>query len=384
MFTRTKSTRTKSTRTPSPRGARGRRPAAASTAAAVTLLLSIAAAGPASAATSGTWTDTANKPTPRYDQVAALLNDGRVLVAGGSNGSSMTAADVYNPATDLWTPTAPLKTARRAAAAVTLTDGRVLVAGGTSGLPGGLKTTEIYSPATGSWTAGPTMLSVRRDELAVRLADGRVLVAGDGSSAVPTGEVYNPATNKWTATKATGISTSFTAPLRAYGVLLPDGRVLTTLGMGYYSGGRPTIYNPATNAWTSVPAPSPVFLGWDTKVALLPNGHVLFAGGATFDWSGSDTPTNVVEDLDPVTGTWTALPSSTITSSTPALTRLADGRILLSGGGTNDNLYDPATSTWTVVAPSAGYLTTVTALTDGRALTVGGYWSPTSSRLFQP
>src|SRR4051794_21985248 len=64
-------------------------------------------------------------------------------------------------------------------------------------------------------------------------------------------------------------------------------------------------------------------------------------------------------------------------------TRLADGRVLLAGGGTNvspylisqSELYDPATNNWTATGSlnTARYIHAAVLLPDGRALVMGGW-----------
>lgn len=370
-------------------------------------LAGLAPATAALAASPGTWTATGALTTSRYDHVAAQLTDGRVLVAGGlrswvdPNGfvrtSVLASAELYSPATGKWTPAGSLASPRYYATATTLTDGRVLVAGGSNGNASGeLNSTEIYNPATGKWAAGAAMAYSRFQNLAVRLADGRVLVAGQRNVATqgdvaPTAEIYDPRLNKWTTTSATGASSG----LGAAGLLLPDGRVLTTLGMSalYSATGGPDVYDPGTGKWSQLPVP-PMALGNSPQIALLPNGHVLFAGGTDFGYFG-DYPTNVAEELDPVTGTWTVRPSTNFASPANGgtLTALVGGKILASGGDAanqSDELYDPATSTWTTVGGQDRTGQTVTALTSGLALTAGGYADGSTTltlgtaALFQP
>ncbi|WP_211467344.1 Kelch repeat-containing protein [Actinocrinis puniceicyclus] len=355
----------------------------------------------AHAAASGTWSDTGSLATAREFHTASLLGNGEVLVAGGYNSSAvLTSAELYNPATGTWSRTGSLSTPRYAATSTTLADGRVLVAGGRNGYAGGEQTsTELYNPATGKWSPGASMAYPRAEDLAVRLGDGRVLVAGQRNVAVqgdatPTAEVYDPKQNRWTTTGPTGVSSGCCNPR---GVLLPDGRVLTTLGTSSLwtaGGGGPTIFNPATQSWSRLPA-APVFLGDGPQISLLPSGNVLFAGGWESDGWSSTWPTNVVEELNPVTGTWTVRQSTNFTSfyTGQSLTTLADGRALASGGASatdNDEVYDPTTATWSIVGGQNRADATVTLLADGRVLTAGGiaYGSDSgvlgTAQIFQP
>jgi hypothetical protein len=65
----------------------------------------------------------------RHDQSATLLPDGRVLIAGGSDGqNALSSAELYNPATGTFTPAGSMGAARDTA--VLLKDGRVLMIGG--------------------------------------------------------------------------------------------------------------------------------------------------------------------------------------------------------------------------------------------------------------
>ncbi len=81
----------------------------------------------------------------RDGHTTTLLNDGRVLLAGGS-----ASAEVYSPVTDSWTLAGELVKRRDGQTATLLTDGRVLIAGG--GGDNNLRTlTEVFDPATNSW-----------------------------------------------------------------------------------------------------------------------------------------------------------------------------------------------------------------------------------------
>jgi len=83
--------------------------------------------------------------------------------------------------------------ARSNHASVTLNDGRVLVAGGTTA-SAPTNETEIYDPFTNTWTVGNPMAASRSGHTATLLKDGRVLIAGGTGSGAPgtTIEIFNP------------------------------------------------------------------------------------------------------------------------------------------------------------------------------------------------
>ena len=86
--------------------------------------------------------------TERVGAVAAPLPDGRVLVAGGSNATSpaLASAEVFDPKTNSFSSAGigAMGTTRSGAFAAPLSDGRVLVAGGQDGTSY-LQSAEIYA-----------------------------------------------------------------------------------------------------------------------------------------------------------------------------------------------------------------------------------------------
>ena len=127
---------------------------------------------PGALAAPGTWTATAPLNIARVAHTATLLPNGKVLAAGGFNGSSwLTSAQVYDPATAAWTATAPLNTARRYHTATLLPDGKVLVAGGDTS-SGYLTSAEVYNPSTAAWTATAPLNTARDRHTATLLPDG--------------------------------------------------------------------------------------------------------------------------------------------------------------------------------------------------------------------
>ena len=83
-----------------------------------------------SAGQSGTWTETGDLITARWDHTATLLPDGTVLVAGGGVFEGSASAELYDPASGTWTETGDLLNVRFVHTATLLPNGKVLVAGG--------------------------------------------------------------------------------------------------------------------------------------------------------------------------------------------------------------------------------------------------------------
>ncbi|MHB8663978.1 MAG: Kelch repeat-containing protein [Acidimicrobiales bacterium] len=230
----------------------------------------------------------------------------------------------------------------------------------------------------------------------VVLADGRVLVAGgqselvSGTGAVAeysadSAEVFDPTTGQW---HATGSMTALRKKLAL--VTLADGKVLAVGGRSLVSvrgGGlrvncftpgctnlfwdlnSAEVYNPATGAWTAVGHMSAARIR--PTATLLADGSVLVTGG------GIDT----AERFDPRTGSWSAAGSTGAVRLGETATRLDDGRVLVCGGVDQNQVpvascqvYDPRRRAWSSTAPLRLPVAfhTATVLSDGRVLVAGG------------
>ncbi|MCI0643626.1 MAG: carboxypeptidase regulatory-like domain-containing protein [Chloroflexi bacterium] len=279
------------------------------------------------------WAATGSLTDARNSHTATLLGDGRVLVAGGHVSGldpdpflRLSSAEIFDPATGTWAATGSLTGARSNHTATRLNDGRVLVAGGFCCTPSDgseLSSAEIFDPATGTWAPTGSMTDVRRDHIAILLGDGRVLVAGGvvGTSTLSSAELFDPATGTWAPTG----SRTLTGGGHAW--LLNDGRVLVI------NAGRAELYDPATGAWTATgdPSPTPPTSGW--SAAMLDNGLVLVAGGfGGFDPFGNPTSLRSAELFDLATGRWTPTRDMSVGRRDHAATLLADGQVLVAGG----------------------------------------------------
>jgi hypothetical protein len=131
----------------------------------------------------------------RVAHAATRLNDGRVLVIGGTDNSScglsctgLASAELYDPATGEFSPTGSMSDPGMSGTATLLSDGRVLVAGGRS-TSGPLAGAELYDPATGRFSRTGSLVTARDEDTATPLPDGRVLIAGGSPTSA---ELYQP------------------------------------------------------------------------------------------------------------------------------------------------------------------------------------------------
>ena len=380
--------------------------------AAATIAAPLIAGGPAAALGSGSWKPTGPMATPRAGATATLLAGpacqtttpaswcGRVLVAGGRdvgpNGAqSGSGAELFDPRTGTWTATRPMIVARSDHAATLLNDGRVLVTGGTDASGNSSSTAEIYDPATGAWSRTPLMVQARALHTATLLASGQVLVAGGEAAFSPSGggctdsatqkssELWSPSTNSFSGTTGCMVVPRF----QHTASLLSDGRVLVAGGTANGQGvglNATEIYDPGKGGW--VQGPSLAVARFAHVAAPLPGGKVLVAGGES-----SGTILNGAESYDPGTGRWSPAGAMVSKRSRAAATVLSDGAVLVAGGETDSTgqlagaaprvpragseLFDPVGRFWTATAPmqSARADMTLTALAGGlTALVAGG------------
>jgi hypothetical protein len=134
---------------------------------------------------------------------AAALLDGRVLIAGGFDGTNpLASTSIYDPETNTVSAGPDLSTPRSGLTATTLLDGRVLVAGG-AGAGGELASAEIFDPRTNAFTATDNSLAfARQNHLAFLLPhNNQVLILSGlaGGNPVAAAEYFTP----WEGTNGT-------------------------------------------------------------------------------------------------------------------------------------------------------------------------------------
>jgi hypothetical protein len=196
----------------------------------------------------------------RVSQMQTTLSDGKVLITGGrpqlfgAPGSvAYNTAEIYDPATNTFMPAGIMNANRRSHRDILLDDGRVLITGGTAALAGditsvSLNSAEVYDPAAGTFTLVGTMNNPRQSHHLVKLADGKVLVVGGGAgpglaNPLATMEIFDPATNLFTP------AASMSNPRMTCAVsLLADGKVLLAFEWnGSVVTPQSELYDPATD-----------------------------------------------------------------------------------------------------------------------------------------
>lgn len=327
--------------------------------------------------------------TKRAYHTTTPLNNGKVLITGGHDGtlnSAFNSAELYDPSANTFTPIAnPMTSARYSHTATKLNNGKVLLVGGRdSANP--LGSAELYDPVANTFTAtGNNMTNVRYYHTATLLTNGKVLITGGkGAGGVNflSAELYDPDLNTFTATG--DMSTKRFGQAAA---LLPDGKVLIT-------GGRDTataaftsaeLYDPSAGTFSITTGGMNAGRSFHTATPLS-NGKVLITGGSNNNTNSGCLAS--AEIFDPGTNTF-SLATPTMNSSRyhHIATLLSGGKVLITGGSSTSGYlgsaetYDLNTDTFTSTPynmNSARYYHGAALLSSGKVLITGGMTNATT------
>ncbi len=237
---------------------------------------------------------------------------------------------------------------------------------------------QVHASGLGSWTVTGSMTAQRYYFQMVLLQTGKVLaiggfsVIGQGIGPVASAELYDPSTGQWTPTGSMQLArAAFTA------TVLPNGHVLVAGGQCNCGSNGDTataeLYDPATGTWS--PTGSMAITRVNHVAVLLSDGNVLVAGG----YNGNNTD-NTAEVYDAATDTWAVTGSMATPRYQPAASLLEDGTVLVTGGRSDTQglatteIYHPNTHAWTSgKAMNVTHdLHTMNVLQDGEVLVAGG------------
>jgi len=202
----------------------------------------------------------------------------------------------------------------------------------------------------GSWSEIDSMNTARVGHALVVLPDGNVLVSGNGVDSIQSSaEIYDFETGKW----------RYTAPMNVPRsdhklVLLNTGKVLAVAG---YKERSCELFDPVSETWTMTDS-IPTYRWFRPTVTKLANGNILVVGGGLIDTaSGNSYNLKNAEIYNIVTDEWTEATPMHLGRKEHTATLLKDGRVLVTGGVTINlktdecEIYDPSNNTWTVTAP---------------------------------
>jgi hypothetical protein len=292
----------------------------------------------------------------------AQLADGRLLVAGGTNGyespstnntfSGSDKAYVFDPETSSYESVPNMTTARWYPTLLTLGDGSVLALAGQDAV-GRLSSTSQRFTGT-DWTVDE--LPPTRDDLGGArqswplypglhlLADGRVFYSASHTFGTTTAPgIWDRTTN--TMHGVTGIP-DLKHTDHAMSVLLPPAQDQKVMIIGGGSAG-----SPATNATATIDlsdpdphytAAAPIDVGkMYVSAVILPDRTVFETGGAKFSRGAGNSYVYSAQIYHPTTGTWTKAKDSSIPRGYhSSAILLPDGRVATFGNFPADETFD--------------------------------------------
>ena len=277
------------------------------------------------------WKKGAPFPQPDEELYGVALNGKMYVIGGWDDGKAGGVNYEYNPATDKWTKKQPMPRAAHHAA-LAAANGRIYVMGGfvppkDTAIPVGGAWEPIdnaweYDPAADSWKSLPPVPGKRGSALAAEVG-GKIYVIGgattvDGSKdpfftffgpsrVLATNDVYDPATNKWQSREPMSVPRN-----HAFGAAV-NGKIYVIggrTGHGFILSATNTDvveeYNPVSNSWSAPKErmPTPRSGGaWGT------DGRRIYVAGGEVTTTELVGAFKAIEAYDVLTNSWMTLPS---------------------------------------------------------------------------
>lgn len=382
--------------------------------------------------------------TARSNHAAALLQDGKIVIAGGiADRTVLDSVEIFNVSAGTSIPFdggsvlspsiagSSLPQPQAYPAFLAMPGGKMLVAGGLGSLPDDyLNAVVAYNPDVGAFKSIPGPILTVPDTLApvgsIGLADGTILILGSTS---PMPFPLSPPEMTgfaWTFDPATNLSTitgsPVTARIGATLSLLPNGTVLVAGGMGMTATGYAVldtaeIYDPKSRSFRQIQSKMTVPRSGHTATVLV-DGTVLLAGGYFYPPITYDPPGVLATWVPALTSAETfdvAQQSFTPAASTlpkgvafHSATLLASGDVLIAGGvtdfyveldiasvtvfpSTQAAVFNVSARGFALISPLgiARAMHSATLLTSGKVLIAGGVVKPdmeatATTELFDP
>jgi hypothetical protein len=251
-----------------------------------------------------------------------------------------------------------------------LVDGRVFLAGGNKDAQlNGIVQTHVFSPASYTWSLGPNMAGGRWYPSVTPLPNGEMLITS--------GRVDLPEVRTLAGSLRPLSTASLSLPLYPWMDVAPDGRA-------FYSGPDQTLRaldTSGTGTWQT--------LGQRDAINRSYGGHAVFDVGKTLVAGGGPSTKDArIVDLNGASPQVTATAPMAFGRRQHNLTVLADGSLLATGGNSSGaslvdlnagvyaaELWSPATGQWRTLAAAQvtrQYHSTALLLADGRVLVSGG------------
>jgi N-acetylneuraminic acid mutarotase len=272
-------------------------------------------------------------PFPEADEeLYGVTVNGKLYVIGGwGDGKARGANYEYDPATDRWTKKAPMPRPAHHAALAAL-NGKIYAFGGfvapaTTAIPLGAAWEPIadaweFNPATDSWKPLAPLPGKRGSAIAAEV-NGKIYVIGgattmEGSKdpfftafgpakVLATNDVYDPATNKWESRNPMSVPRN-----HAFGGVV-NGKVYVIggrTGQAFILSATNTDvveeYNPASNTWSIPMERMPTARSGGASGT---DGRRIYVAGGEVTTTELVGAYRAVEAFDPATNSWMTLPS---------------------------------------------------------------------------
>ena len=313
--------------------------------------------------------------TARAAHTATVLKNGKVLIVGGFAKKTLSTAEIYDPVPRKFKDAGQMSVARSGHSATLLPDGKVLIAGGYNGTY--LSSTEIFDPQAETFSDGFAMITARSGHTATILNNGKILFAGGvgvGWSFLQSAEVYNTQTKTFSSTGSlTTARESHTATLLKNGtVLITGGHKDRRANITIYSSAE--IYDPTSGKFGLVG--KMMIKRHKHDAVKLADGRVLISGGS--DERDSKGTYSSVELYDPVLSSFEFIGNMNMNryKHNGTVILLPNGNILIAGGADKAEIYKYASRKFEIVPGSLGskrLFSCAALLQNGDVLIIGGY-----------